>query len=85
MDPNINVLENKTRYDYHTVHRDIESYSIILFVAILQVHTPDSKNTFCALHAFLTASINAPQRKKEIERYGEREKLYICWYSKLLN
>lgn len=31
------------------------------------------------------SGINAPQRKKEIERYGEREKLYICWYSKLLD
>jgi len=23
--------------------------------------------------------INAPQRKKEMERYGEREKLFISW------
>lgn len=49
--------------------------------AIVQVHTPDLKNKFCSADS----SINAPQRKKEIERYGEREKLYICWYAKLLN
>lgn len=63
---NISVLENKKRYDYYTVHRNIESYSIILSVAILQVHTPDLKNKFCALHT--DSGINAPQRKKEIER-----------------
>lgn len=81
---NMSILENKKRYfvwlhlyDYYTVHRNIESYSIILSVAILQVHTPDLKNKFCALHT--DSGINAPQRKKEIERYGEREKLYICW------
>lgn len=77
---NISVLENKKRYDYYTAHRYIESYSIIsyLCLAILQVHTPDLENKFCASHgSFTDSGINAPQRKKEIERYGEREKLHI--------
>lgn len=53
-------------------------------LAILQVHTPDLNNKLCAVHASSTHScINAPQRKEEIERYGEREKLYICWFSSL--
>lgn len=64
----------------HCFHRNIESYSIILSVAILQMHTPDLKNKFYALHVSLTNSgMNVTQRKKEIERYGEREKLVICW------
>lgn len=64
----------------HCFHRNIESYSIILSVAILQMHTPDLKNKFYALPVSLTNSgMNVTQRKKEIERYGEREKLVICW------
>lgn len=48
------------------------------------MHRPDLKIKFSVLDAFSTDSgIHDPQRKKEIERYGEREKPDICWYSKL--
>lgn len=55
---------------------------ILLFVAILQVHIADLKIN--SVHH--TAQwLNAPQRKKEIERYGEREKLHISTFkSKIL-
>lgn len=81
---NISILENKSGM---IITLFIETSKVILLsVAILQVHTAGLKNKLCALRAsFTDSSINAPQRKKEIERYGEREKLYICWYSKLLN
>lgn len=46
------------------------------------MHTPDLNNKISALHASPTVSgkkkKNTPQRKKEIKRYGEREKLYIA-------
>lgn len=31
-----------------------------------------------------TVANSAPQRKKEIERYGEREKLSFCWFTHYL-
>lgn len=76
---NISVLENKRGMIITLL---IDTLKVILLshlcLAILQVHTPDLKNKFCASHGSLTDSgINAPQRKKEIERYGEREKLDI--------
>ncbi len=68
----------------------IDTLKVILLsymcLAILQMHTRELSNKLFAIHASSTHSgVNAPQRKKEIERYGEREKLYICWYAKLLN
>lgn len=47
---------------------------ILVFVAILQVHIADLKIN--SVH-YTARWLNAPQRKKEIERYGEREKLHI--------
>jgi len=31
-------------------------------------------------YTFFSTDIDAPQRKREIEPYGEREKLYLCCY-----
>lgn len=64
----------------------IDTLKVFLLLSVFSnftsAHTRLKKYILCSS---TDSGINAPQRKKEIERYGEREKLYICLYSKLLS